>query len=189
MNLASIEAAADALRRGGVAIIPTDTVVGLVASEIGLSRLAGLKDRDPAKPIALLCSSPEEAFGMASEVPPLAYELARRFWPGPLTLVLDDSSGGTVGVRVPDDSAVRDLLSALGEPLHATSANPAGEPAPQALKDVHPRLLGAVDVIVEGAAGSGEASAVVDLSGGNVRILRSRGDLTEDTLTQISDQA
>jgi L-threonylcarbamoyladenylate synthase len=189
MNFASVETAAEALRQGGVAIVPTDTVVGLVASAVGLSRLAGTKDRDPAKPIALLCRSPEEAFAMASEVPKLAHELARRYWPGPLTLVLDDSDGGTVGVRVPDDSVVRDLLSALGEPLHATSANLAGEPAPRALKDVHPRLLNAVDVIVDGAAGSGEASAVVDLSGGNVRLLRSRGDLTEDTLNQLRNQA
>jgi tRNA A37 threonylcarbamoyladenosine synthetase subunit TsaC/SUA5/YrdC len=84
---------------------------------------------------------------------------------------------------------VRDLLSALGEPLHATSANLAGELAPRALKDVHPRLLNSVDVIVDGAAGSGEASAVVDLSGGNVRLLRSRADLTEDTLNQLRNQA
>lgn len=189
MNFAPVETAAEALRQGGVAIVPTDTVVGLVASAVGLSRLAGIKDRDPAKPIALLCRSPEEAFAMASEVPKLAHELACRYWPGPLTLVLDDSDGGTVGVRVPDDSVVRDLLSALGEPLHATSANLAGEPAPRALKDVHPRLLNAVDVIVDGAAGSGEASAVVDLSGGNVRLLRSRADLTEDTLNQLRNQA
>jgi len=189
MNFAPVETAAEALRQGGVAIVPTDTVVGLVASAVGLSRLAGTKDRDPAKPIALLCRSPEEAFAMASEVPKLAHELAFRYWPGPLTLVLDDSGVGTVGVRVPDDSVVRDLLSALGEPLHATSANLAGELAPRALKDVHPRLLNSVDVIVDGAAGSGEASAVVDLSGGNVRLLRSRADLTEDTLNQLRNQA
>ncbi len=189
VNFASVETAAEALRQGGVAIVSTDTVVGLVASEAGLSRLAGIKARDPAKPIALLCRSLEEAFATASRVPKLAHELARNFWPGPLTLVLDNPDGGTVGVRVPDESAVRDLLSVLGEPLHATSANPAGEPAPKALNDVDPHLLKAVDAIVDGAAGSGEASAVVDLSGGNVRLLRPRGDLTEDTLNQLCNQA
>jgi L-threonylcarbamoyladenylate synthase len=101
--------------------------------------------------------------------------------------VLDAVDGGTVGVRVPGLSAVRDLLTAYGEPLHATSANIAGEPAPRTLEDVDERILEAVDVVVAGEPGSGEASAVVDLSAGKARLLRSAGELTEDRLRRLAE--
>ena len=189
MRLASVEDAVKALRGGGVALVPTDTVVGLVASEAGLAHLAGLKGRDPDKPIAVLCNSPQEAFSLAREVPPVAKDLARRYWPGPLTLVLRAAaSDGTVGVRVPDSSTVRNLLAAYGGPLNATSANPAGEPAPQALDGVDPDLQSAVDVVVDGAAGSGEASAVVDLSEDVARLLRPTAELTEEVLLRMTQQ-
>ena len=120
-----------ALRAGNVAIVPTETVVGLVAAESGFPRVREIKGRDADKPIALLCASAEEAFGLAANVPPLAKELAELYWPGPLTLVLDLPSGGTIGVRVPAGKVVRELLAAYGGPLYATSANPSGERAPK----------------------------------------------------------
>jgi L-threonylcarbamoyladenylate synthase len=177
--------AAEALRDGKVALVPTETVVGLVAAEPGLRRIEQIKDRDPAKPVALLCASPEEAFALAANVPPLAKRLADLYWPGPLTLVLDRAVGGTVGVRVPAGPAVRAVLAAYGEPLYATSANLSGEPAPKGLEEVDPRVSEAVDLIVEGGSGSGEASAVVDLSGGQVRLLRSTEELTDDRLSWL----
>ncbi len=177
--------AAEALRNGQVALVPTETVVGLVAAEPGLRRIEQIKARDPGKPVALLCASAEEAFALAASVPPLARRLANLYWPGPLTLVLDRPGGGTVGVRVPADSVVRAVLAAYGGPLYATSANLSGEPAPKGLEEVDPRVSEAVDLIVEGEAGSGEASAVVDLSGGRVRLLRATEELTEDTLSHL----
>lgn len=180
---------AGALLRGGlVALVPTETVVGLVAGEGGLGRLWEIKGRDPGKPIALLCPSAETAFALAERVPPLARKLAGMLWPGPLTLVLDRPGGGTVGVRVPDHPAVSGLLAAHAAPLYATSANLAGAPAPRALEDVDPRVTAAVDLVVEGEAGAGEASAVVDLSGGQVRLLRPGAGLTEDTLARLADE-
>ena len=189
MKLATIEEAAWVVREGGVALVSTDTVVGLVASESGLPKLSAMKHRDPAKPIALLCHAPEDAFAQAREVPPLARLLAQRYWPGPLTLVLDAVVGGTVGVRVPAVSAVRDLLAAHGEPLHATSANLSGEPAPRALEAVDVRIWEAVDVVLAGEAGSGEASAVVDFSSGRTRLLRAAGTLTDDYLKRLAGHA
>ena len=109
-----------------------------------------IKGRDADKPIALLCASAEEAFGLAANVPPLAKELAELYWPGPLTLVLDLPSGGTTGVRVPAGNAVRDLLEAYEGPLYATSANLSGEPAVAAPDDVDPQVLESVDIIVRG---------------------------------------
>ena len=177
---------ARALRSGLVALVPTETVVGLVAAEPGLRRIEEIKSRDPDKPIAVLCASAGEAFALAASVPPLARTLASLYWPGPLTLVLDRAGGGTIGVRVPAGQVVRELLAAYGKPLHATSANLSGEPAPKGLEEVDPRVAGEVDLIIEGEPGSGEASAVVDLSNGRVRLLRATGDLSEEKLEELA---
>ena len=178
--------AAQALREGKVALVATETVVGLVSTEPGLRRIEQIKGRDPGKPIALLCASPEEAFALAASVPPLAKKLADLYWPGPLTLVLDRPGGGTVGLRVPAGPVVREILAAYGEPLYATSANLSGEPAPRGLEEVDPRISEAADLIVEGEPGSGEASAVVDLSGGQARLLRATEDLSEERLVRLA---
>jgi L-threonylcarbamoyladenylate synthase len=180
------EEAAEALRNGAVALVPTETVVGLVAAEADV--LNRVKGSDPTKPIALLCASAEVAFSLASEVPPLARTLADLYWPGPLTLVLDRAGGGTVGLRVPS-GAIVDLLGAFGRPLYATSANPTGRPAPRSLDEVDPAIVSSADLAVEGAPGSGEASAVVDLSAGKARMLRAAPGLTPEKLQEIVAKA
>lgn len=170
-------------------LVPTETVVGLVAGKTGLPRLPEIKGRDPNQPIALLCRSAKEALALAREVPPLARILADRFWPGPLTLVLDSGSGGTVGVRVPAHRVTLAVLAGYGEPLYATSANPSGKPAPRALEDVDPALRRATDFAVRGEPGSGEASAVVDLSEGKLLVLRPTAELTEERLSRLAAEA
>lgn len=174
------------MRRGAAALVPTDTVVGLVAGEAGLSRLAEIKRRDPDKPVAALCYSAGEAFSLATGVPSLARELARLLWPGPLTLVLDAPGGGTVGVRVPNHTVMQEILRAHGGPLYATSANLAGQPAPGSLSEVSQEVSRAVDLAVEGEAGGGEASAVVDLSGGGARLLRGSELINEEGLRYLA---
>jgi L-threonylcarbamoyladenylate synthase len=174
-----------ALKAGRVALVPTETVVGLVATESGLPRIREIKGRDANKPIALLCASAREAFELTANVPPLAEHLAELYWPGPLTLVLDLPSGGTIGVRVPAGKAVRELLEAYGGPLYATSANVSGEPASAAPEEVDPQVVEAVDLVVEGGPGSGEASAVVDLSGGQLQLLRADSALSTQKLARL----
>lgn len=183
MTAASAEKAACVLREGGVVLVPTETVVGLVAAEAG--PLNEIKGSDPGKPLALLCASAEEALSLAAEVSPLARTLAGFYWPGPLTLVLARRGGGTVGVRVPG-GAVVDVLRAYGGPLYATSANPSGRPAPRSLGEVDPGVAAAVDLVVEGEPGSGEASAVVDLSGGEARLLRATERLNGEALRKLT---
>jgi L-threonylcarbamoyladenylate synthase len=173
------------LREGKVGLVPTDTVVGLVAGDIGLARLFEIKGRDPDKPIALLCSSAKEAFALSREASPLARFLADRFWPGPLTLVLDGIGGRTVGVRVPYHPIALAVIAAHDGPLHATSANPTGKPAPKSLEEVAPAIFEVADFVVEGQPGSGEASAVVDLSDGRTRFLRVTETLTEGELARL----
>ena len=188
LNTASPREAAVALRAGKVALVPTETVVGLVAAESGLPRVREIKGREADKPIAILCSSAEEAFALVEKVPPLARKLGEKYWPGPLTLVMDLPDGGTVGVRVPAGRTVREVLGAYGEPLFATSANLSGERDASSVESVDPRVLSAVDEVVEGEAGSGEASAVVDLSCGRVQLLRATKELTGDGLRRLWNQ-
>ncbi len=170
-------------------LMPTETVVGLVSGRAGLSKLYETKGRDQDKPIALLCGWAREAFALAREVPPLARSLADHFWPGPLTLVLDAKDGGTIGVRVPDHAVARAVLGEYGGPLYATSANPSGEPAPRALEDVSPAIHAVADFAIKGEPGSGEASAVVDLSGDRTQLLRSTKRLGEEELFRLANSA
>jgi L-threonylcarbamoyladenylate synthase len=188
LRAVSPEKAAGALRSGKVALVPTETVVGLVAAESGLPRVREIKGRDADKPIALLCTSAEEAFALAANVPPLAVKLADLYWPGSLTLVLDLPSGETIGVRVPAGKAVRALLEAYGGPLYATSANLSGEPARAAPDEVDSQVLEAVDLIVSGEKGSGVASAVVDLSRGRVQLLRPDSELSKEKLARLASE-
>jgi L-threonylcarbamoyladenylate synthase len=188
MRTVSPQEAIVALRCGNVALVPTETVVGLVAAEPGLPRVHEIKGRDANKPIAMLCASAEDALGLTANVPPLARELAELYWPGPLTLVLDLPSGGTIGVRVPAGNAIRDLLTAYSGPLYATSANLSGEPARAALDEVDPRVLESVDIVVRGDRGTGEASAVVDLSGGNARLVRATRELSTQWLARLASE-
>ncbi|MDQ3361478.1 MAG: L-threonylcarbamoyladenylate synthase [Actinomycetota bacterium] len=183
MKRTRAQQAASVLRDGGVVLVPTETVVGLVAAEA--RRLNQVKGSDPDKPLALLCGSAEEAFSLAAGVPPLARVLAEAYWPGPLTLVLDRRGGGTVGVRVPG-GAVVDVLRAYGGPLYATSANPTGWPAPRSLVEVDPDVVAAADLVVYGEPGNGEASAVVDLSGGEARLLRATEELDGEILRKLT---
>lgn len=185
MKTVSTSEAAGVLSEGGVVMVPTETVVGLVVAGSGLRRLPEIKGRDTGKPIALLCATKEEAFEMASEVPAVAEKLAQLYWPGPLTLVLRQVGGGTIGVRVPDHEVIRKLLVACGGPLYATSANIAGESPPATLEEVDHRVAQAVDAVLEGETGRGEASAVIDLSGESARLLRAGEDLTEEKLLRI----
>jgi L-threonylcarbamoyladenylate synthase len=180
--------AAEVVREGGVVLVPTETVVGLACAEAGLERVREIKGRDADKPIALLCRSDDEAFSFAADVPPLARRLAEIYWPGPLTLVLPATDGGSVGVRVPEGK-VRELLDAYGGPIYATSANLSGEVAPMSLEEVDDSVKSAADAIVAGKGGGGEASAVVDVSGDVPRLLRSSASLTEGRLREMASDA
>jgi L-threonylcarbamoyladenylate synthase len=186
LRYVSATEAGELLREGKVGLVPTETVVGLVAGEAGLSHLFEIKGRDPGKPIAVLCGAAKEALTLGRNIPPLAHSLVDHFWPGPLTLVLDAEDGGTIGVRVPAHPVTRTVLASYGGPLYATSANRSGESDPRALEGVDPAISAAVDIVVRGEPGSGEASAVVDLSGGRSQLLRSTSVLTEEVLYQLA---
>ncbi len=172
----TLDAAADLLNRGGVAVIPTDTVYGLAAHPAhpaAVERLYAIKGRDARKPIALLAADMDAVAAFGATMPPAAAALAAERWPGALTLVLQ-CGDGYEGFRVPDHAWTRKLLAKCGGALRVTSANLSGRraatDAPQALADVG---LSADLVVDDGVSPGGVPSTVVKvLPGGTLQILR-----------------
>jgi len=185
--------AIDLLREGGVAAMPTDTVYGLIAvaaDDGAVRRVYQVKGRHHDQPLPLFVGSVEQA-ELISDMPESARRLAERFWPGALTIVvpkriayrtLASARADTIGVRVPDDPALREIAAQLG-PLTATSANRSGEPECRSAAEVRAQLGDAVDVIVDASIRPDAApSTVVDCTDPRgVRIVR-EGALERETI-------
>lgn len=175
--------ALDVLKNGGVLAFPTDTVYGLAAfpfEEMMVERLYVVKGRNSTKAIAILIGDMSDLKRIVREMPPMAILLARRFWPGPLTLVLpslDDlpknlSQNSTIGVRMPDHPVALTLLRQAG-PLAVTSANISGYGNTNTAQEVLDQLGGRIHLILDGGVTPGGIpSTVVDCTGSEPVILR-----------------
>jgi tRNA threonylcarbamoyl adenosine modification protein (Sua5/YciO/YrdC/YwlC family) len=164
--------AAQLLRSGAVLAFPTDTVYGLGASaddEVARRRIYQIKGRPVGLPLILMVAAESELEGYV-HVDSRAEAMIRRWWPGPLTLILHAKGGGTLGVRIPKHKVALGLLRHSG-PLMTTSANLHGrEPAMSA--DEAGNLAGVMAVVDGGAAPGGTASTVLDLTGPEPHVLR-----------------
>jgi L-threonylcarbamoyladenylate synthase len=191
----AMELALRLLRRGEVVAFPTDTVYGIgahVFTPSAVEALYKIKGRQPDKAIPLLLASPEDMAAVALEVPPLAWLLAERFWPGGLTLVLQaaphlpaevTAGGTTVAVRLPDHAVPLALINALGAPLAATSANRSGEADPVTAAEIGQELRQSIALILDGGAcRQGQPSTVLDLTVEPPALLR-RGAIAVDELS------
>ena len=166
------------LEEGGAVACATETYYGLCArydDEAALDRLYALKGaRRAAKPFPLIIGS-EEALGLlVSEITPLFAGLAKKFWPGPLTLVARArpglshriAAGGKVALRMPGASFALELARACGMPLTATSANPSGEKPANSAAQVIEYFGGAVELAVDsGDSPGGPPSTIIDATG------------------------
>ena len=173
------------VKQGGVIAFRTDTFYGLGAdpfNAIAVGRIRELKGREDDKPILLLISDASEIERLIVDPSKQFQELAAKFWPGPLTIVgnantdLPDgitSGTGTVGVRLPADASVRDLVRECGGVLTATSANPAGRDPARSAEDVLKYFPEGVDLIVDGGQVTAiEPSTVVDATTSPPRVIR-----------------
>ena len=189
-----VRRAAQILKRGGLVAFPTETVYGLgadAANEKAVARLYAVKGRPADHPVIVHFASAEQAFGWAREVPEAARQLAARFWPGPLTLILKRSklaqdfvTGGqdTVGLRVPSHPIAHELLSLFGSGVAAPSANRFGLVSPTTPAHVREDLGDEVDLVLEGGPSEvGIESTIVDLSGPGAVLLRP-GGISEEQL-------
>jgi tRNA threonylcarbamoyl adenosine modification protein (Sua5/YciO/YrdC/YwlC family) len=199
---AGLTAAAEAISRGDLVLMPTDTVYGVAADAFMPSAVAGLlaaKNRGRAMPVPVLIGEASTLAGLVLRVPPVATTLAQEFWPGGLTLVVEHSPSlawdlgdaeGTVAVRLPDDDLARDLLRRTG-PLAVSSANRSGRPAATNAQEAIDQLGDHAAVVLDGGprAATG-ASTIVDCTGPEPRVLRVGAipvDRLRDVVPEITD--
>lgn len=189
---ALIQQAADVITSGGLVIIPTDTVYGIAASATNkkaLDRLYEIKKRPKDKPFAMLVGDNQKVEELASEIPITAYKLMRKFWPGPLTILLKSKDGGKVGLRMPDNRIALEIIYQANVALACPSANISDIPAPvnftQAIKD----LDGLVDLAIDaGAAKIGVESTIVDLTVEPLKIIRSGAIKDEEIMAAVESK-
>jgi L-threonylcarbamoyladenylate synthase len=186
---AVVERVAGVLRDDGIAIFPTDTVYGLGCSggsRPALERLTALKTGERTSPFILLVGEAGWVGGIVKAITPLAERLMERWWPGPLTIVLDAREGldeavvsevGTVAVRLPASAWCRSLCRSLGAPIASTSANRAGRPPVAGAREAAVEFGEEVDITVDGGPPPSDLpSTVVDARSETPRTLR-RGAL------------
>ena len=189
----ALSAASRAVQRGGLVVLPTDTVYGIGADAFDPAAVADLlaaKGRGREMPPPVLVSSAATLDSIAVGLPDWARALVERFWPGPLTLVCTQQPSlqwdlgdtrGTVAVRMPDHDVALALLARTG-PLAVSSANKTGLPAATDADAAEEMLGDDVDVIVDaGTSPGGRASTIVDVTGETGRVLR-RGALSVEDL-------
>lgn len=190
---AAIDAAALAIRRGELIVIPTDTVYGVAADAFDPAAVRALlkaKGRGREMPPPVLVSARATIDALAVGLPGYARTLVEKFWPGPLTLVCNQQSSlqwdlgdtrGTVAVRMPDHPVAIAILERTG-PLAVSSANLTGEPAATSADAADEMLGESVSVVVDaGPSLRKEASTIVDVTGAQGRVLR-LGALSIDDL-------
>ena len=195
-----IRAAVVMLRVGGIICFPTDTLFALGADAFdpeAVERIYRAKGRDHGQGLPVLLADAEQLSQVAVDVPDSAWKLARRYWPGALTMVVKRSpdlpeivSGGaaTVAVRVPDHPVARQLIRAFGRPVIGTSANRAGSSDARSMKDVMEELGPWLDYAVgEGTLPAGKPSTIVDLTTARPQVLREGAIATKDVLATIAE--
>jgi L-threonylcarbamoyladenylate synthase len=169
---AGLTRAAQLVRGGGVIAFPTDTVYGLGAAaddEVARKRIYRIKGRPVGLPLILMVAAESQLEGWV-HVDARAQAFVRRWWPGPLTLILHAIGGGTLGVRIPKHKVALELLRAAG-PLMTTSANLHGKDPAMTAEEAG-GLLGLAAVLDGGVAPGGNASTVLDLTGPEAHVLR-----------------
>jgi len=181
----AVAEAAAALRAGGLVAFPTETVYGLGAAArdpAAVARVFAAKGRPADNPLIVHVADAAGLADLAADVPPVAHDLAARFWPGPLTLVVRARPGlprvtigglDSVAVRVPGHPVALALLRAAGVPVAAPSANRSGRPSPTTAAHVLADLGDRADVVLDGGPTAiGVESTVVDVRSGAPVILR-----------------
>jgi L-threonylcarbamoyladenylate synthase len=171
-----IEKGVKILRKGGVIAFPTDTVYGLGADAFNsraVERIFEIKTRPRHLQLPLLIADVEQLTILAHPISEIAWFLARRFWPGGLTLVLPKAAslptylapGSSIAVRVPNHPICLALIQRLGNPVIGTSANISGEPAALTADEAGQHLGEKIDFIINGGkCPGGKESTVVDVT-------------------------
>ncbi len=188
-----LERAAAALRRGRVLAISTDALYALVADPFNLCAVAQVfhaKGRAPHRSLPILVGDLPMAEELAAELSNRFYLLARRFWPGPLTIIVPASAKvplkvtgntGRLALRQPRSNIARQLLALLNQPLIATSANISGSPTCRSGIEVFGMMDGRVDLVLDSGACSGPGATTIDITEPAWRLIKT-GAVSEKEL-------
>lgn len=199
-SMRAIERAAAAVRRGEVVAIPTDALYTLVADPLNLhavGRVFAAKGRESVRSLPLLVSDLVMAEELASEVSARFYLLARRFWPGPLTIIAPASSRvplkvtgntGRLALRQSQSKVANALLERLSQPLIATSANLSGQPTCASGIEVFGVMDGSVDLVLDGGTVAGTGATTIDVTEVNWRVIRV-GAIAEKEIADVLNGA
>ena len=183
-SMMAIERAAAAVRRGDVVAIPTDALYTLVADPLNLhavGRVFASKGREKERSLPLLVSDLVMAEDLASEVSARFYLLARRFWPGPLTIIAPASSRvplkvtgntGRLALRQSRSKVANALLERLAQPLIATSANLSGQPTCTSGIEVFGVMDGRVDLVLDAGTVAGAGATTIDITEVEWRVIK-----------------
>ncbi len=196
----ALREAGEVLRRGGLVAFPTETVYGLGGDALNPEssrKIYAAKGRPADNPLIVHIARTEDLARIADRISESAMQLARAFWPGPLTMILHKSqevpyetTGGldTVAVRMPSHPVARRLISYGGGYVAAPSANLSGRPSPTSARYVKEDMDGRIDVIIDGGDGEiGLESTIVDLTVSPPQVLRP-GFITRDMLAGVLGQ-
>lgn len=197
----ALQTAADALRKGLLVVHPTETFYGLGAiysDEKALDNLFRVKGRDMSKPVLLLIRDIATLLSIAHDVPLEALDLARRFWPGPLTLLVPASSQLSplltgvdlkIGCRITSNPIAQKLLEYVDAPMTSTSANISGEPSPASIDELSPSIRYAAAVILDGGhTRGGLPSTVLDVTAKPFRVVREGALSPEQIFNAMQEQ-
>lgn len=182
----AVARAAEVLRGGGVIVFPTDSVYGIgclaTPGNPGFGRIFEIKHRERSQTLPWLVGAASDLVRYGWEVPEWGMRLARKFWPGALTIVVKASPAvppeylrddGTVALRMPGSRFVLDLIARVGVPIANTSANTHGRDAAISGETVEARIVREADLTIDaGAAPLAVASTIVGCTGGEPRLLR-----------------
>lgn len=193
----NLNEAAKMIAAGELVAVPTETVYGLACSGLdaqAVERIYEVKGRPEVKPLALMLHKGAAVTKYCSAVPKQARVLMDKFWPGPLTIVLNSkdivpdivrAGGKTVALRCPDHPLTQALLKKAKLPFAAPSANPSGEKSPVTAQEVLGYFDGKISAVVDGGeCGLGTESTIIDMSCAPYKILR-RGALPEEEISSV----
>jgi len=196
----NLQTAAELLKNGGLVAVPTETVYGLAGNgldEAAVESIYEVKGRPAIKPLSLMVSGIDEMELYCKDVPEAAKALAKKYWPGPLTIVLKSkdivpsivrAGGNTVGLRCPAHPMTLEAIKLAGVPLAAPSANPSGEESPKNAEKVMAYFSGKIAAVIDGGeCGIGTESTIIDMSSKPYRILREGALDTREIAASLAD--
>ena len=188
------------IKNGKIAIIPTDTVYGIAAdalNEEAVKKIYNLKRRDFSKPCSILVSDIDMIKQVTKSITQFEENIIKEFFPGALTIVLEKNSKipnivtanlDTIGVRIPDNKFLIELIKKVGRPIVATSLNLSGEESKTSIQNIPDEIKQNVDLIVDaGETKEGKASTIVKVKNNEIEILR-EGPITKEQIFKVGKE-